>query len=134
MNAPNTTRQVVPSVEDTAHESAGGLLMDAFKSVPRIAPHRDVGTAEAILVAAFALIAKLDAIETTHLEAMHDLQESLDCLGARSNDNEPTLTPTDHESELMYRALEEDYLLNHQAASIDEMDAILRRFKRLAGC
>ncbi len=122
------------SAEYNAHESAIALLLDAIESVRANREVENIGTANAILAAAHAIVAKLDAIETTHLEAMRDQLESLDCLGARFDVNAPALVPTSHESEVMYRALEEDYLLNHKAANIDEMDAALRRFKQLSGC
>lgn len=122
------------SAENNAHQAANELLLDALESVGAIQEGANIGSAKAILIGAHAIVAKLDAMETTHLEAMRDLQEGLDCLGARSDDNEPAPPPTAHESEVMYRALEEDYLRNHHAANIEEMDAHLRRFKRLAGC
>lgn len=121
--------------EQNARLAACDLLMDALDDVPGFTPVRSERfPAEAVLIAAHAIVAKLDVMETTHLEAMRNLQESIDCMGAQSNDNELALTPTAHESEVMYRALEEDYLRNHQAANIDEMDAHLRRFRCLAGC
>lgn len=122
------------STEDNAHLTANELLLDAIESVGAIQEGANIGSAKAILIGAHAIVAKLDAMETTHLEAMRDLQEGIDCMGARSDDNELVPTPTAHESEVMYRALEEDYLCNHHAANIDEMDAHLRRFKCLAGC
>lgn len=118
----------------SAANTADKLLVSAFASSERVDITHEAGPAAAILIAAHALIAKLDAIETSHREAMRDLQESLDFLGAQPEGDEPTLRPTDHEREVIYRALEEDYLQNHKAESIGQMDAMLRRFKLLAGC
>lgn len=135
MNAEQSQTKPGQSLEDSANDTATDLLLRAIAEVSGFTPPRlNDYPEEAIIGAAHAIIAKLDAMETTHLEVMRDLQESLDCLGARSDENKPALTPTSHESEVMYRALEDDYLRSHQAANIDEMDATLRRFKQLSGC
>ena len=127
------SKQAAPLAEDTARLTATFLLMDAIEDIPCIAPHRELGVSEAILIAAHAIISKLDSMESSHIEAMRDLRESLDFLGAHTEGDEPTLKPTAREREIIYRALEEEYISKHQAANIDEMDANLRRFKRLAG-
>lgn len=132
MSAPDTTQQAAQTIEDVACETADNLLMDAADSVHIVIPP-GVSIPSAILIAAHAIIAKLDSMETSQINALRDLQESLDFLGARTEGGELALKPTAHESEVICRALEEDYLLNHQAASVDEMDAFLRRFKKLAG-
>lgn len=44
------------------------------------------------------------------------------------------LRPTDREKSIIYRALEADLLFgDHRPASIEEMDAALARFKKIAG-
>ena len=47
---------------------------------------------------------------------------------------EDMLRPTDREKSIIYRALEADLLFgDHRPASIEEMDAALARFKKIAG-
>ena len=47
---------------------------------------------------------------------------------------EDTLKLTDREKSIIYRALEADLLFgDHRPASIEEMDAALARFKKIAG-
>lgn len=117
--------------ENTAFETASHLLIDAIQETHGFVPlHIEAAPGSAIIVAAHALIAKLDSMETSLLDAVGDLRESLDYLAA-SDDAE--LTPCKHESEVIYRALEADFLANNTPASIEKMDAALCRFKKLAG-
>lgn len=134
MSEQNTPNRFKLSQEDTARDTATFLLMSAINDVPGFSPPRlDEFPSEAILVAAHALIAKLDSIETSHLKVLRDLRESLDLLSASTNGNDAELSPTKRESELMYRALEADYLAHNTPASIENLDAALCRFKKLAG-
>jgi DNA-binding FadR family transcriptional regulator len=120
---------------------------------------------EAILIAAHAITAKLDSMETNQLAALGDLRDSVDCAAsgmaadsdeisdmrkliaylAKMEAEQPEVMrelrkrrgevppPTEHERELMYRALEADYLANNTPASIEKLDAALCRFKTLSG-
>lgn len=66
--------------------------------------------------------------------ALQDIAESLDFLAASEADEiaaESVLS--DHEKQVIYRALESDYINSGTALSIEEMDAVLARFKRIAG-
>lgn len=69
------------------------------------------------------LIAYLEKMEASQPEVMIELRKH----------RGEVLPPTEHESELMYRALEADYLANNKPALIEEMDAALCRFKTLSG-
>lgn len=80
MNAPHTTQQAAPSIEDVASETAGHLLMDAADSIRSIIPASVNSSAEAILIAAHAIIAKLDYMEEVQLKELRDLRESIDFL------------------------------------------------------
>ncbi len=124
------SRSAPAPAEEAAALTATFLLMDAIEDVPNFVPPRVNNPTEAILIAAHALIAKLDSMETTQLEALRDLCDSLDFIAARPDVDE---VPTEHERMVHYRALEADYLCNHTAANPEEMDAALRRFKKLAG-
>lgn len=54
--------------------------------------------------------------------------------GATCAHAELMLKPTDREKSIIYRALKVDLLFgSHRPASIEEMDAALARFKKIAG-
>lgn len=131
----NTTNknQTAPFVEETAALTATYLLMDAIDDVPGFVPPRVDNPTEAILIAAHALIAKLDSMETSQLEALRDLRDSVDFVmaGARGDDAELVLTA--RQREVIYRALEADYMEHNTPAAIEKMDADLRSFKKFAG-
>lgn len=134
MSEQNTPNRFELYQEDTARDTATLLLMDAIEDTTGFVPARlDELPGAAIFAAAHALIAKLDAMETSQLEVLRDLRESLDFLSASTNGNDAELTPTKHESELIYRTLEADYLAHNTPASIENLDAALCRFKKLAG-
>lgn len=62
----------------TASETADNLLMDAIRDVPGFTPPRvDDNPAEAILIAAHAIVAKLDAMETTLMDALRNSKAGL---------------------------------------------------------
>lgn len=154
--------------EEAAYDTANELLMSAISAVNSIAMECGF-PADPVLIAAHAIIAKQDSIETSLLEALRDLRESVDFMasgtgGERGELNDarwliaylktmeltqpevmrelrermgttdvaPAILTT-HQREVIYRALEEDYLLNYQAATVGEMDAALRQFKIFAG-
>lgn len=118
------------SIEDTAHQTANELLMDAVDAIGVIIPPHVDSPAAAILIVGHALVAKLDSMESTHLYAMNDLRESVDFIAASHDAGE---VPTKQEREIMYRALEADMLENCPPEKIEEMDAALLRFKKIAG-
>lgn len=120
MDNQHTSQQYTPSVEDTAHQTADSLLMDAVDAIGVIIPPHVDSPAVAILIAAHAIIAKLDSIETMFLQALHCPDDA----------NE---VPTDEERVVIYRALEADYMARGNSPSIKEMDAALLHFKKLAG-
>lgn len=129
-----TNNQAAPLVEEGAALTATHLLMDAIADVPYFVPPRVDNPTEAILIGFHALIAKLDSMETSQLEALRDLRESLDFLAARPDVNEASESPTEFERVVIYRALEADYMKSgHPLTSINQMDAALLRFKKLAG-
>lgn len=80
MSAQHTTQQAAPSIEDVAHATADNLLMDAVDSVHIIIPPNVDNPTAAILIAAHAIIAKLDSMEAVQLQALRDLKESIDFL------------------------------------------------------
>lgn len=132
MSEQDNNQQAAPSREFVAHETADCLLMEAIQSVSKIvSPYMNTPT-EAILAIGHALIAKLDSMETSQLDALHALRECMSYL-ARSDIGEAGDVPTAHERAVMYRALEADYLANNVPANITEMDAALCRLKLFAG-
>ena len=84
-----------------------------------------------ICLSTHALIAKLDSMETSLLDVLGDLRESVDFLAAVHDDLGEA--PTEHERMVIYRALEGDYFAHSIPENIKEMDAVLARFKKLAG-
>lgn len=127
-----TNNQAASSVEDTAHQTANNLLMDAVDAIGVIIPPHVDSTAAAILIVGHALIAKLDSMEATHIDALRDLRESIDYLAARADEDEAGEVPTSEEQTIIYRALEADYMARGNSPSIKETDAALLRFKKLA--
>ena len=79
-------KQETPAItqtQDIARHTANALLGNSFADIARISPAgREIGVAEAILIAAHAIIAKLDAMETVHLGAMRDVEVSIDGVAA----------------------------------------------------
>jgi hypothetical protein len=65
--------------------------------------------------------------------ALGEIAESVDFLAARPDVNAASEVPTKRERELMYHTLEADMLENCPPEKIEEMDAALLRFKKLAG-
>lgn len=133
MDNTTPTHKAAPLVEDAAALTATHLLMDAIDEVPYFVPPRMDNPTEAILIAAHALIAKLDSMETSQLEALRDLRESIDFIAARPDGDNAGDVLTDNERMIIYRALEADYIVHGDPPSIKEYDAALLRFKKLAG-
>lgn len=74
-----------PTIEGMAAETAGRLMKESIQFARQAIekrPYLDTPT-EAVLIATHALIAKLDSMETSHLDAMRGLRESLDSLSER---------------------------------------------------
>lgn len=65
--------------------AANRLLMDAVGATGKIIPPHVEGSATAILIVGHALIAKLDSMETTCIDALRDLRESIDYLAAQAD-------------------------------------------------
>lgn len=133
MSDQHPSQQYTPSIEDTAHQTANNLLMDAVDAIGVIIPPHVDSPAAAILISTHALIAKLDSMETSQLEALRDLRESIDFIAARLDGDDASDAPKEHERMIMYRALEADYIVHGDPPSIKEYDAALLRFKKLAG-
>ena len=73
MSTQANTKHTAQSVKNVAFETAENLLMDAFESIPIITPMHVDNPTTAILVAAHALVAKLDTMESTQLEELRAL-------------------------------------------------------------
>ena len=105
-------------------------LLDAARDLDERLDHmtESIVSSNTELADARKLVAYLKSMEPTQPEVIRELRAHIGLVGI-----DPKPVPSRHESELIYRALEEDYLRNHQAATIGEMDAALQRFKRLSG-
>lgn len=69
--------------QGTARNIATALLGNSFADVALIVPAGcEIGIAEAVLIAAHAIIVKLGAMEATHRQAMLDVQDGIDNLAA----------------------------------------------------
>ena len=135
MSEQDNNQQAAPSKEFVAHDTADSLLREAIQAVKQIIewqPYLDTPT-EAVLIVGHALIAKLDSMKTSQIDALNVLRERMSYLVAGSEIGVAGDVPTVYERTVIYRALEADYLANNAPANIAEMDAALSRFKLLAG-
>lgn len=125
--------------ENAALETASQLLLDAIQETTGFVPsHLDNRPGAAILVAAHAVVAKLDSMETHHIDLMRELLERV--ISIASNPL-MEIKPTEYESEVMYRALEKDY--RDRLAQYGSLHLIaeggldivpaLQRFKKISG-
>lgn len=133
MSEQNTPKEFEFSQEDNAHQTANVLMMDAAEAIKILFPINDYSVADAILIAAHALTAKVDSLETTNINSMNDLRESVDFLAANIERELADEIPTHQEREIMYRALEANLLENSPLEKIEDMDAALLRFKKITG-
>lgn len=120
------------TVEAIACETADTLLLDAIDSIGAIIPSHIDSPSTAILLVGHALLAKLDSIETSLIEGMENMRESLDFLAARSDDKAMPV-PTAGESERMLGILKADWLRQHPEYTDDEYIEAMYRFEILAG-
>lgn len=130
----------INALMDVAVETANDLLIGATECVTAMLELLPEDQAETlgkrpIPVAIHALLQHLDCRaeerqqqQAAMIEALRALRESIDSLAGNASE-----TPTEREREIIYRALEMDYICKHEAVSIKDMDAALLRFKRLAG-
>lgn len=141
MSEHKNVKEFAPSQEDNAHETANTLLMDAVDAIGRIIPPHVNSPTTAILDVGHALVAKLDSMESTYINAMNDLRESLDFIAARHDANAASEVATEHEREVMYQALKADYfkrvgevgsLCIIADGGMAEL-AAMRHFKKIAG-
>ena len=119
------------SIEDNALQAAVCLLLDAIELVGVIPECREIEPTQAILVAAYVIVAKLDAMETQYIKAMCDLREILGYSGACSEGSGRMPMPTAHDSKVMSGTPGEDYPNHHQTVGIEEIVANLRPFGRI---
>ncbi len=121
-----------------AFDHAIGYLVRAIGDTTEFTGQRlgEISVSDAILSATNALIASRHEQETERRKAMYaqiDVLRSIaDALQARSDERQ-ALRLTDRESLVVYRALEADYIQSGVPSSIQEMDAALLRFKKIAG-
>lgn len=124
-----SSQHTPPSKEDSAHEAASELLMDAYKAIGGIFPP-NIDSATAILIAAHALIAKLDSLETSMLDALRDLRESIDFHAAQSDIEMPH---AEYNSELILVTLKASWLRLHPTHTEKDYREAMSRFEILAG-
>ncbi|MBI3480338.1 MAG: hypothetical protein HY016_08300 [Nitrosomonadales bacterium] len=130
MKNKTTSNQAAPSIENTATLTATILLMDAIDEVSGFVPPRVDNPTEAILIGFHALIAKLDSMETHYINAVCDLQKSINSLSCRPDGE---VVPTASESERMLGTLKADWLRQHPEHTEEEYREAMRRFEKLAG-
>lgn len=83
-------------------------------------PEREIIRKYPALVVGLARLTQIDALSHEVRLKVAAVEEALKC--------------TDREKSIIYRALEADLLFgDHRPASIEEMDAALARFKKIAG-
>lgn len=132
-----TNNQAASSVEDTAHQTANNLLMDAVDAIGVIIPPHVDSPAAAILIAAHALIAKLDSMEASQLEALRDLRESIDFIAARLDGYDASDSLTAHERQIIFEALKAEYINSESPLNPKEQESALcdalMRFVKLSG-
>lgn len=138
----------IDALQDIGKETAELFLIESAGSVAallKLLTGTELKTMEGhpMLVAVAALLRLLDCRaeerriqQTAMIEALHDLQESIDFMAARPDGDEAGEMPTESEKIVIYRALEERYLKrikrSGQAVSTNEIEADLRRFKKIA--
>lgn len=118
-------------------EAAGEILSDSAACVEALLKHDQRMSAapkNPELVSAHARMSLLDYEGGRIANALEEIAESLDFIAARPDANEASEVPTERERELIYRALEGDFISRGDGVvSITEMDAALLRFKKIAG-
>jgi hypothetical protein len=103
----------------------------AFECLPLILKgHDSLTPTDAILVFGYALLHQMKRNHWDVADSLYDLLDSVDCLAAQIAAKDEL---TEHERQVVYRALEADYIANANPADIAAMDSALARFKRLAG-
>lgn len=84
MSAATNPNETAGAIEEAARDTASCLLIGAInETIGFVPPHLDRLPGAAITVAAHALIAKLDAIETSLLAAHRETMDALEKLNRR---------------------------------------------------
>lgn len=140
----------VAAMKARAVDSANHAIHEAFNSldIDPLSTHQKQVSAFSELVAAHAIIQVIDRTAATLAnplqcllasverveQSLGEMAESLDFLAAgEAGEIAAESVLSDHEKQVIYRALESDYINSGTALSIEEMDAVLARFKRIAG-
>lgn len=132
MSDKNNADVSAQTVEDVAHETADNLLLDAFDAIPILVPTRPIHTSEAMLIHAHALIAKLDAMEASHLAAHREMMGVLERIASKL-DGKTVPAPTADEGELIVATLKDAWLKHHPTHTEGEYIEAMRRIEMLAG-
>lgn len=105
------------------------VLLNNHEQLHRMHTARDF----AVLITSHALQSLLDFELGRIASALEEIAESVDFIAARPecDDEKPQLT--EREKEIIYQALEYECIERGELKSIEEMDAALARFKKIAG-
>jgi hypothetical protein len=118
-------------------ETASEILSDSAVIVEELLKHdQHMSSApkNPELVAIHALMSLLDYEGERIANALEEIAESLDFMAARPDVNEASEVPTEREREIIYRALEGDFIRRGDGVvSGAELKAALIRFTKLAG-
>ena len=105
---------------------------------PSVEEQCDLVLKHPILAAGIVLCALVDSIrfdmlqqQNTNHQLLQEIAESLDLIAA--SPDVKSVQPNMIEKQIIYRALEADFLERGTCLDIHEMDVVLARFKRIAG-